>query len=109
MQNPNNERFEAIEVDIVSIKESIKQLSKMSLENQQALANLQISFDSELYKSILQRQFPAKKHLVTQLFTNASAARKEVESSKTPLITSYKFSNKWREYLLKLGAEVVEY
>jgi hypothetical protein len=91
------------------LNERIIEISDAVLESQQATANLQVSFCRELYHGILITQFRERKDLKTQLVIDAAAAKKEIESSKTPLITSYIFANQWLNTLLKLGAKGVRY
>jgi hypothetical protein len=118
--HPLNERIEAIEVDLNGVKAAVndlktahnkmtRQYSETLLSLMRTVACLKIDNETRAIHSILNHQFPNKSTLVTQLFTNASAAKSGTDSSNHPFKLSSDFHEKWGKKLKDLGADVLQF
>lgn len=86
-----------------------KQQEQATLETQRMVASLKINSDTNSIHSIIANELSDERHLVAQLFSDASTAKSAIFSSNTPFEIASEFYNKWQERLKKSGAKVITF
>jgi hypothetical protein len=93
----------------VALSAASKQYAQELLEVQRSIANLKISSDVAVFRSIIESNFPKKGHLFTKLVADAATAKSRLRASKTPNELAANFYKKWLALLKKSGADVAEF
>jgi hypothetical protein len=88
--------------DIENLKKELKEL-------QQHISGMKINSDSHSIEDIINAQFPNKHTLKTQMLTDATRAKSQIEVSSEPWVIVKEFHDKWENELEHLGADFINY
>ena len=94
---------------LTRMSQVMSQYKEVCLGLERMIVNDRIISETLSLVSIIDEQFPGNSALRTQLLTDSSAVRREIESCPTPNQLSLKFHDQWEKKLLDLGAKLIQF
>jgi hypothetical protein len=79
------------------------------LKLQRIVSGLKVNSDVDTFASIIDTQFSNKQTMRTQVVTEASAIKAQIQTSNEPIDVAVKFYLKWEKTFRDLGADVISY
>jgi len=87
-----------------------KQNAQTLLELQRLVASQKVNSDVDTLVSIIDNQFRNKSTTMrTQVVTEASAVKAQIQTSNKPIVLAVGFYQKWEKTFHDLGADVISY
>lgn len=86
-----------------------KQNGQAILALQQLASGIKVNSDVDTFTSIIDTQFRSKTSMRTQIITEASVIKSQIQTSNEPIGLAVQFYQKWAKTFRDLGADIISY